>query len=613
MTGTLLPLPSRMTTARNIALCLALAMSSCVGKVSGGRVPQSGSGAQTSTSPGTGSAGPVGNTGTGSTGPKIVTGTGGVGPGGVVTSAGGTPGGLGNGGSTGSTSLPELTCPTPAMGPSPLRRLTHREYDNAVADLLGDKTGPSSTFPPDTAVGLFDNSAEVQTAPVLLASEYVDAALTLVNAIPNLTTLAGCDFTAAAGTTCVQTFIARFGRRAYRRPVTTDETTRLVALFNKAPTDKPSGMKSVIAAMLVSPNFLFRPEFGSTGSTIPGAQTLTQFEVAGRLASLLWASVPDDTLLDEAQAGRLGTPAQVATQARRMLTDTRARRAVAAFYEQWLGLAMLDVATKDTSVYQFDDQLRDSMRQETQRFVENVIWSDDGRLSTLLQAPYSFVNAPLATLYGVKGPADALTYSKVMFDSTQQRFGLLTQASFLAAFARPDSSSPVKRGAWIRKRLLCGDLPDPPNVIPELPEIMDGVSNRDRFAMHVSVPGCAACHKLIDGLGFGLEAYDGVGRYRTMDRGLPVDANGEITSTVDIDGKYNGAQELSAALGRSAQVQNCAPTQWLRYAMARRETADDSCALKAIREGFAASGGNLKELMVTLTQTDAFMNYKPAN
>ncbi|MES1171988.1 MAG: DUF1588 domain-containing protein, partial [Bacteroidota bacterium] len=154
----------------------------------------------------------------------------------------------------------------------------------------------------------------------------------------------------------------------------------------------------------------------------------------------------------------------------------------------------------------------------------------------------------------------------------------------MTGFARPDSSSPVKRGAWIRKRMLCGDLPDPPDNVPELPEIKDGVSNRDRFAMHVAVPGCAACHQLVDGLGFGLEAYDGIGRYRTTDRGLTVDTNGEITAAGDINGKYNGAVELSNLLARSTQVRDCAPTQWLRYAMARRETAEDDCALKTVRE-----------------------------
>ncbi|MES1204344.1 MAG: DUF1592 domain-containing protein, partial [Pseudomonadota bacterium] len=343
-----------------------------------------------------------------------------------------------------------LTCAKPAMGPSPLRRLTHREYDNAVADLLGDKTGPSKSFPPDTEIGLFDNTAEAQDAPVLLAGEYADAAVKLANGVANLNTLVGCDFTGTAGATCVRTFISKLGRRAFRRPVTADETTRLVALYDQALTDKALGVRAVISAILVSPHFLFRPEFGSGASTIAGAQKLTQFELAARMASLLWASIPDDILLDEAQAGRLATPEQVTAQVRRMLTLPRAKVAVASFYDQWLGLPMLDVATKDADIYKFDDELRASMLEETRRFVANVIWTDNAKLSTLFSAPYSFVNGPLATLYGVKGPTDALTYQKVTMDATQ-RLGLLTQASFLTGFARPDSSSPCKHCAWIRK------------------------------------------------------------------------------------------------------------------------------------------------------------------
>lgn len=601
----LVPIPAKALGAQVTAVLLCLVTASCVGSVSGGN-PGTAGGSSGNPTPG----GPNGMGGTPPT--TTMTGTGGGGPAGTAGS-GGTPGGVtGIAGSGGVAPVQDMSCLTPAVGKSPLRRLTHREYDNSVADLLGDKTQPALQFPPDTEIGLFDNSAEAQTAPVLLASEYLDAAVSLASGVANLTTLVGCDFAGTAGATCVRTFISKFGRRAYRRPVTPEETTRLVALYDKALTDKTLGVRAVIAAMLVSPHFLFRPEFGSTTSTIPGSQRLTQFELAGRLASLLWASVPDDLLLDEAQAGRLATAAQITAQARRMLLAPRAKPAVAAFYDQWLGLSMLDVATKDTAVYQFDDQLRTSMREETQRFVANVIWSDGARLSTLLTAPYSFLNAPLATLYGVTGPANATTYSKVMLDPTK-RMGLLTQGSFLTAFARPDSSSPVKRGTWIRKRLLCGDLPDPPDNIPELPEIMDGVSNRDRFSMHVSVPGCAACHMMVDGFGFGLEAYDGIGRYRTVDRGIPVDVSGEIFLTTDINGKYSGAVELSALLARSTQVRDCAPTQWLRYSLGRREGPEDACAVKTVREGFAASGGNLQELMVTLTQTDAFTNYRRAD
>ncbi|MDD9935644.1 MAG: DUF1588 domain-containing protein, partial [Myxococcales bacterium] len=193
---------------------------------------------------------------------------------------------------------------------------------------------------------------------------------------------------------------------------------------------------------------------------------------------------------------------------------------------------------------------------------------------------------------------------------TEQRTGLLTQGSLLAGYGSPAASSPVKRGKWVRVRMLCQDLPDPPNDVPELPSPLPGVSTRERFAMHTDNPACAGCHTLIDGLGFGFEHYDGIGAFRTMDQGAMVDASGEINQTRDIDGTYEGVPDLAGVLAGSQQVMDCASTQWMRFALARRETPEDACSLMAVREAFDASGGDLRELMVALTQTDAFRYYR---
>jgi hypothetical protein len=548
-----------------------------------------------------------------------------VGPNGLPTAAAAGPGAIGAAGNAalgsngGSQALPTsapapLRCVTPAVGASPLRRVTHTEYDNAVADLLGDKTQPALDFPADTQVGIFDNTAEAQTVPSLLADQYLTTAVTLAEAVSDVKALAGCDpaGTGTSGTSCVSGFVQRFGRRAYRRPLTTDEVSALTTIYTDttAASDAPTGVRGVVAAMLTSPNFLFRPEFGAAASSLPNAKQVSPFEVASRLATLLWASLPDDVLLDAAQAGQLATREQVATQARRMLDDPRAHAAVGAFYAQWLGLPLLDTATKDQSAYpQFDDTLRAAMAEETKRFVDNVIWNDDAKLSTLFTAPYSMLNAPLAKLYGVSGPTSATTFTRTMLDTTQ-RMGVLTQASLMTAFASPAGSSPIKRGKLVRVRLLCQDLPDPPANVPPPPPPQAGVSTRERFAMHTNSAACSGCHHLIDGLGFGLEHYDGIGAYRTMDQGVAVDSSGEVNTTTDIDGPYNGGPALAALLARSSEVRDCAPTQWLRYALARRENDDDTCSLVALREAFANSGGNLRELMVALTQTDAFWNYR---
>jgi hypothetical protein len=527
-------------------------------------------------------------------------------PGSSSTGGPSAPGGKANGGTA--------TC---NVGTAPMRRLTHVEYNNAVHELLGDTTAPATTFAHDNQIGLFNNSAEAQTVPSLLGDQYMNAAVDLAENVNDFRGLMGCDAqaTGATGASCVQNFITSFGKRAYRRPLTTEEHGRLFELYNKTRTasDVATGVRSMIVAVLMSPNFLFKPEFGAAPSTFANAKKVSQYEQATRLASLVWASVPDDQLLQAAESDQLSTPAQVEAQARRMLADPKAKPALAAFFEQWLGLSLLEAATKDPAFFpDWSDDLRAAMFEERRRFVSHVLWEDDGRLETLLTANYSFLNAPLAKLYGATAAASGDMFAQTQLDSGQ-RAGVMTQAAMLATFARPDESSPVKRGKWVRERMLCQDLPAPPALVPQLPAPVEGISNRERFALHTADPACAGCHRLIDGLGFGLEHYDSVGAFRTMGQGVAIDASGTINDTVDIDGMYTGGPELANTLASSEQVRDCVPTQALRYAWGRRETGDDSCAVSAVQDAFAKSDGNLRELIVALTQNDAFTNYRQAN
>jgi Protein of unknown function (DUF1592)/Protein of unknown function (DUF1588)/Protein of unknown function (DUF1595)/Protein of unknown function (DUF1587)/Protein of unknown function (DUF1585) len=503
-------------------------------------------------------------------------------------------------------------CVTKAVGANAMRRLTHREYQNSVRDLLGPDAALDQTFAPDTQRELFDTMA-TQSVSGLLADQYLDSATTLAEGIGDVKALVGCD--PASGATCVGNFIKKFGRRAYRRVLTDAEQKSLTALYDSTRTaaDAPMGVRAVVAAILASPNFLFRPEFGGAAATLPNALKAAPFEVAARLSFLLWSSVPDDVLLDAAANNALSTKEQLGAQARRMLDDARAKNGVLGFYEQWFGLARLATTTKDNATYPtFNDALRNAMMEETHRFLEDVLFNGDAKLSTLLTAPYSFVNSDLAKLYGVKGPSDAATFSKVNLDPTQ-RSGVLTQASIMATYASANESSPVKRGKWIRTRLLCQDLPDPPPGIPALPAPTPGVSTRQRFAEHTASPQCSSCHSLIDGLGFGLEHYDGIGAFRSMDHGVAVDSHGEITATSDADGPYDGAPQLAEILGDSQHLNDCAPTQWFRYALGRREGADDACSLAAMQESFKSQGGDLKQLLIALAQSDAFAHYRKPN
>ena len=514
---------------------------------------------------------------------------------------GGMPGG-GPGGPP-----PTAECARPNVGPTPVRRLTHVEYNNAVADLLGDTTRPANAFPEDVQVGLFGNTGIVQSVPPLLAEGYLNSAAQLAERA-NVRTLTGCD---PAATACVPDFIQKFGRRAYRRPLQAAEAQRLQQVYDNARTkaDADTGVRAVVAAILMAPQFLYYFEAGGQDVGAPGMKKLAPFEVAARLGSLLWASLPDTVLLDAAAAGQLATREQVLAQAQRMLRDPRARAATNVFYEQWFGVDELENANKDAMLFpQFTPELKTAMREESLRFVNHVVWEADGKLATLLTAPFSFVDARLAPIYGVPAPSGQ-GFQRVMLNPAE-RAGIITQASLLTAFSPAMETSPFKRGAWVRTRLLCQELPVPPADVPELPEPKPGQTNRQRAEEHTSVAACRACHRLIDGLGFGFEQYDVLGRVRATDRGLPVDSSGEVLDTNDINGKFTGGAELAKMLARSEQVRDCAPTLWLRYALARPETPEDACSVQHVKRAFATSGGNLRDLLTAITQTDAFLHYR---
>lgn len=522
------------------------------------------------------------------------------------TGAAGTGGGTGAAGTGGVVVVPNPLCTTAEPSPSPLRRLTRAEYENTVRDLFGmPDLSIADAFPPDPVAGGFANNAAVLTVSSLQAEKYLDVAEAVATkAALNLPALVGC---APAGEeSCARQFIEKFGRRAYRRPLAPADTDRLLRAFRagRAEGTFGAGIELIIQTALQSPSFLYRFEFGAPTGAGAKLVPLTQHEVAARLSYFLWASMPDAALDAAADAGALRTPEQIATVARTMLAAPRARAAVGEFYRQWLGLGALDTVAKDAAVYpEFTDGLRGAMRAETQSFVEHVVWSADHKLGTLLTAPLGFASAPeLARLYGVAPATGMLSLPPA------QRAGVLTQAGVLAVHALPDQSSPVTRGKFVREQLLCQTPAQPPanlNVTP--PDVDPTKTTRERFAQHTASAGCAACHLLMDPIGFGLEAYDGIGRHRTMEGGRPVDDAGELTQTTDADGKFVGARALAERLAGSAQVRDCVATQWFRYAMGRFDGAGDTCSLTPLREAFTASGGDLQELLVAMTRTEAFL------
>ncbi len=494
-----------------------------------------------------------------------------------------------------------------APGASPLRRLTAWEYDNTILDLLGDDSHPSANFPQEGGSG-FDNNADVATMSQLTAQRYMFAAEEVsARAVEDLTGLMACDPTTDEG--CVAQWVEDFGAKAWRRPLDADELAAMTGLFDQARADGedvPMAVSLVLQAFLQSPYFLYRVELGVPGEQGTGAVRLTGHEMATRLSYMLWGTMPDDALFAAAEAGELSTPEQVEEQARRMLDDAKARRIVAHFHEQWLGTIKLASPDKDETVFpEWSEEIAATQALETLAFVDHVFFEGEGTLEELLTAPYTFVDDSLAEFYGIPAPTGT-GLQRVEAPAGMELSGILSQGGVMSVYAHADHNDPIKRGLFVREHLLC-QLPPPPPPGISVPEIDDSATVREQFEQHRENPACRACHELFDPIGFGFENYDAVGRWRTEDNGFPVDASGELLQA-DIEGEFVGAGELGQMLTQSDQVGECVARHWFRFSYGRTESAElDACTMDTLTTRFEESGHDLRELMVNLTQTDAFL------
>lgn len=479
----------------------------------------------------------------------------------------------------------------PAAATSPMRRLTRLEYDNTIRDLLHDQSQPAQRFSPDEEIGGYASNSIAKLSKTQL-DEYMDAAETLAEtAVSDRWDLVvGCD----AGTDgCVEGFVETFGRRAFRRPLTAQERDDYLSLFADAQAewDATEAVSVVIQAMLMSPHFLYMVE--PEGE--PGVALRDDFAVASRLSYFLWASMPDDDLLDAAQAGELQDPEALEQQARRLLQDERAAATVASFHRQWLHLQGLPDRVKDTDLFpEWSPDLGVSMEQETLRFADEVIRRGDGTLQTLLTASWTMVDAPLADLYGVAAPAEGFAVAELPAD---ERAGLLTHASFLTSTAHAAEASWVLRGKFVRERLLCHEiLPPPPGVEVEVVNDPNRLEN----------PECNYCHLLMDPIGTGFDAYTPIGAFADEHPdGQPVQTEGEVRGVPEI-GTFQGAVELAHALAQTPQVHECMAEQWFQYGTRRLPTDADECALDRLQAAFEESGQDIRELMIAVAVSDAF-------
>jgi hypothetical protein len=500
--------------------------------------------------------------------------------------------------------------PDPNAGSAPFRRLTRSEYNNTIRDLLGDTSQPARLFPPEEHANGFGNNSEVLGVTQLLAENYLTTAEALAERYTREVDdiLPGCRKT--DGEPCAVAFIRDFGKRAFRRPLTDAEVEQFTSLWRAGAKAQhfDEGVEMVLQAMLQSPHFLYRVEHGEPGGPV-NLRRPTSWEMASRLSYLMWSSMPDEELFAAAEAGTLTDPAEIEAQARRMFVDPRTRATVGSFFDQWLELDLIDGLSKDPSIFpRFKGGLRPHLRTEIQTFIDHVVWEGSGELAELLTAPYTFMNKPLADFYGVTGPTgDAFVRVEL---EPERHAGILTQGGILAAFAKPNQTSPIHRGKWVRERLLCETLtPPPPEIETQPPDLDPTLTTRERFFQHRDDPFCAKCHELMDPIGLAFEHFDGAGLWRDDEHGLAIDASGEIVGT-DVSGEFYGAVELARKLATSAQVQDCVSLSMFRYAYGRTESMADASSLHHLRKRFGRSN-DLRELFLSLTETDAF-RYLPA-
>ncbi|MDF3068137.1 MAG: hypothetical protein K0R38_3738 [Polyangiaceae bacterium] len=497
-------------------------------------------------------------------------------------------------------------------GPSPMRLLSRRQYLNTVKELAGDVPGLEQALGQTedaSAFGLVQpDVTQVELEHYQAAANAVAAAI--VTDPARLDKVAPCA-SGAAPTECAKSLVTKLGALAYRAPITDPaDIERHVQLFSAGiATSYAHGIELLLQGMLQSPRFLYKVEIGTGEKVSDKAVKLSAYEVAARLSYALWDSPPNEKLVAAAAGGGLNDAAAVSSQLTWMLQDAKGEKLVHRFLETWLHLGQIDRLVKSSERYsQFQaPSFKESLKGQARAFFDDLLANQGGKLQALFKSQTVFYNKDLGDYYGASG-TDAFQ-SLVKTDGTAA--GILTLPIVMAVQGKPDESSPIYRGRFVREALLCQQLPAPPANIPPAPTVMAGVSTRERSAQHASDPTCAGCHMLLDQVGFGFENYDTLGRYRTEDGGKPIDASGQLVGTRDANGPFNGVQELAEKLAGSAEVKECVTRQWFRFAISRFEQPVDGCSMKSLLDRFDAAGQDLNTLPQAIVQTDAFLYRRP--
>ncbi len=492
-----------------------------------------------------------------------------------------------------------------------VRRLTRAEYDNSVNALLRPTTPLVMTYafaPEDTILG-FSTHDRLQVTS-LLADQISVAARNIAEVGKNVLQPEWTCPASVPELECAEKFIRSVATSTLRRPVSDDEVADFLVLWQEVRrgTDPATSARYVIQAIFSSASFLYRTELGAAEAGADKVVRLTPHEIATALSFAITASPADAELLAAAESGKLDAADEREKHARRLLATPAAQRHLYRFVEEWLGITGQASLNKNNQVYpDFSTAFKFSSQAETRAFINHILKERNGSVRELLNADYTYADARMAFFYGTQPSMPDGTLGRLPLPPN--RAGILTHASVLATYALFDSSSPIRRGKFVLGRLLCREVPPPPptiNLVP--PEPVFDQTTRARFAAHTNNPTCAGCHRTLDPIGFGFEDFDGLGKFRTVENGLDVDASGSV-ELANGTLPFTGAAELARILATSDDVGDCVPLQLFRFVMGRDEAAIDEHALADMRSAFRANAEwRLGDALVGLVRSPYFVH-----
>lgn len=519
-----------------------------------------------------------------------------------------------SGNAEGGSGEPAESC-LDGLEPRTLQRLSATQARNTIRDLFGI---------PDLEITYADETDPITELGVRQLRSTADAVLAVRDVWAG--DVFGCDTAGAPDDACAESFIRSFGMRAFRRPLTNEEVDGLLSVYETAAYGEQlsfaDSLDVVLSTLLQSPSFVYMFEDGAAVDDAEGeVLELDGYTLASRLSYFLWNTMPDDALFAAAEAGELSTPAGLEQQVERMLESPRAQERLRSLVTTWLHIdgaglqLLLEDSIKEPDLYpEFSPALLEAMRIEVNALVDRALASGDSGFDELLMSREAYVNASLAELYGVQGPADDESWAWVTLPA-EERAGLLTRGAFLSVHAGQRVQSPIARGVYVLEEVMCADLGEPPptaNDTPIDPGMGDpGTNPEDPLTVRELVelrtmdnPTCAACHALINPTGYLFEHYDALGRWRASEvhSGLPIDADGELTLG-DVSGPMANAVTLSEALVESGDARACFAKRWAQTAL-DAETFD-SCTEEEVVTAFVETG-DVRALLAGIVRSPAF-------